>query len=141
MTAQLATCTPMKMAQMLYDEMINALRAALPEEACGLIAGNDDGASRLYPVENSLHSPVAYEMAPLAQVEAMLALESEGHELVGIYHSHPTGPAVPSASDVAQSYYPDVEYVIVSFLVPHDPVARSFTIQEGEVREVEFVIV
>ena len=32
--------------------------------------------------------------------------------IVGVYHSHPEGDAVPSATDVGEAYYPDWLYVI-----------------------------
>jgi proteasome lid subunit RPN8/RPN11 len=34
-------------------------------------------------------------------------------EILGVYHSHPRGPAVPSSTDVAEAYYPEWLYVIV----------------------------
>ena len=127
----------------LHEEMIRQADAGYPEEVCGLLAGSIDGrigrAVRLYPVENGLHSPVAYEMEPLAQVRAMIAIESEGLELVGIYHSHPTGPASPSPSDVAQAWYPDAAQIIISLAAPGRSAARAFLIREGQVFEIRLV--
>jgi len=121
----------------LHEEMIRQADAGYPEEICGLLAGSIDGrigrAVRLYPVENMLHSPVAYEMEPPAQVRAMIAIESEGLELVGIYHSHPTGPASPSPSDVAQAWYPDAAQIIISLVDRAWPMARAFLIRGGQV--------
>lgn len=127
----------------LYNEMIRHAATHYPEEACGLLAGTIDGrigrATRLYPVENVLHSPVAYEMEPLAQVRAMIAIESEGLELVGIYHSHPAGPASPSRTDVAQAYYPDAAQIILSLAERGRPSARAFLIREGQVEEIRLI--
>ena len=107
-----------------------------PEEACGLLAGRDGRAVRLYPVENSLHSPVAYEMEPVQQIKAMLAMEAEGLELIAIYHSHPDGPARPSATDIAAAYYPDAVQLILSLADRQRPSLRAFTIIDGVVAEV-----
>lgn len=120
----------------LYEELIAHALAHYPEEACGLVAGSDGRATRFYPIENSLHSPTAYEMEPRQQVRAMLAMDTEGLELVAICHSHPTSPARPSVTDIAQAYYPDAVHLIISLADPKRPVMRGFMIQDGKVREI-----
>ena len=120
----------------LEEEMIAHVNSLYPEEACGLVGGQDERAGRLCPVENVLHSPVAFEMAPLQQIRAMLALEEEGLELIAIYHSHPHGPARPSASDVAQAYYPEAVQVIISLADRARPTLRAFLIADGHVTEI-----
>lgn len=120
----------------LYDEMIAHLAAHLPEEACGLVGGLAGRAERLYPVENILHNPAIYEMEPLQQIRAMLAIEDAGLELLAIYHSHPNGPNRPSMSDVAQAYYPETVQLIISFADRERPAVRAFMIAEGQVREI-----
>lgn len=127
----------------LHGEMIRHVADQYPEEACGLLAGFMDGrtgrATRIFPVENTLHSPVAYEMEPLAQIQTMIAIELAGLDLVGIYHSHPSGPAAPSRSDAAQAYYPDAAQIIVSLSDRARPSARAFLIREGQVGEIRLV--
>ncbi|MBP6016393.1 MAG: M67 family metallopeptidase [Candidatus Promineofilum sp.] len=119
----------------LIDEMINHAAAHAPEEACGLVGGRGGRAIRLYPVENVLHSPVAYEMAPQEQVRAMLDMEGAGEELLAIYHSHPHGPAWPSPTDRRQAYYPDTAYIIISLADPERPSLRAFMLQDGQTAE------
>ena len=124
----------------LYEEMMRHAAVHFPEEACGLLAGLFDGSTarvmHFLPIENMLHSPLVYEMEPLEQVRAMIAIESEGLELVGIFHSHPSGPAVPSPSDVAQAYYPDAAYIIISLADRQRPSARAFLIRDNGVEEI-----
>ena len=124
----------------LRDEMLAHADGLWPEEACGLLAGGDGRAVRFYPVENSLHSPVAYEMEPVQQVRAMLAMEADGLEMIAIYHSHPDGPARPSATDVAAAYYPDAVQLILSLADRGRPSLRAFTIIDGVVAEVDWSI-
>ena len=120
----------------LLDEMLAHVAGLWPEEACGLIGGREGRAARLYPVENIHHSPVSYEMEPVQQIKAMLAMEAEGLELIAIYHSHPDGPARPSATDVANAYYPDAVQLIISLADRARPAVRAFTIIDGAVAEV-----
>lgn len=124
--------------QALLAEMLAHVGELWPEEACGLLGGRDGRATHLYPVENVHHSPVSFEMAPLQQVQAMLAMEAEGLELVAIFHSHPHGPARPSATDVAHAYYPEAVQLIISLADRVRPSVRAFTIIDGVVAEVDW---
>lgn len=119
-----------------HDAMIQHLQDEYPLEACGLLGGKDQLVSRHYPIENILHSPVAYEMEPAQQIQAIIALENAGLELLAIYHSHPQGPSVPSETDVAQAYWPDTAYLIVSLQNRSAPQLRGFIISAGAVREI-----
>jgi proteasome lid subunit RPN8/RPN11 len=104
----------------LWDQIRSHLQANLPEEACGIIAGipipDQPGwkAQTIFPVENILHSPTRYRMEPHAQLEALTEIDQAGLEFVGIFHSHPLGPAHPSQTDLLESYYPNVIYLICS---------------------------
>jgi len=86
--------------------------ACLPEEACGLIAGSVGLVTLAVPIENAAHSPVRYRMEPRAQVGELLSIEGRGLDLLGIYHSHPNGPATPSVTDQAEVYDPETLVLI-----------------------------
>lgn len=116
--------------------MIEQARADAPLETCGLLAGRDGRVTRVLPVPNALHSPVAYQMDGQALVDAMMACD---YEPLGIYHSHPAGPPVPSSTDVAKAFYPDSVYVIIS-LAQEPPSVRAFRILGGAVTQVELQI-
>lgn len=131
----------LSLSQAHCDDMLRHLRDAYPLEACGIMAGLDGRVRRLYAVENRLRSPVAYEMEPRQQIAAMLDLEKAGLEMLAIYHSHPKGPQTPSRTDVAQSYYPGVAYVIVSLADRRHPSIRAFIISEGSFDEIVLKIV
>lgn len=131
----------LSLSQAHCDDMLRQLRDAYPLEACGIMAGLDGRVRRLYAVENRLRSPVAYEMEPRQQIAAMLDLEKAGLEMLAIYHSHPKGPQTPSPTDVAQSYYPGVAYVIVSLADRRQPSIRAFIISEGGFDEIVLKIV
>ncbi len=126
-----------------FAAIVAHVDAERPNEACGLLAGVGTDICRVYPLENVLHSPTAYEANPVEQVAAFLELEAAGWALTGIYHSHPAGPAEPSASDVRRAYYPESIYVILSPAAGAGPggwQARGFLIDAGQVREVPVVV-
>jgi proteasome lid subunit RPN8/RPN11 len=66
-------------------------------------------------VANVAPSPASrYELDPAAALSAIEAATAAGLDHVGFYHSHPTGPAVPSATDRAEARWPGALYCIVT---------------------------
>ncbi len=112
-----------------YLAMQRHVAAAAPLEACGLVAGRDGVSVAVYPIPNMLHSPTRYRMEPRAQVRAFFAMEAAGLELLAIYHSHPQGPPVPSATDIHEAAYA-VPYLIWAPL-GETWLARAFLLQHG----------
>jgi proteasome lid subunit RPN8/RPN11 len=94
--------------------MLEHVRSAKPNEACGLLAGKADTVHQVIPITNAIHSALRFRMDPRAQVEAMIQMEEDRHQLVGIYHSHPKGPSGPSARDRSEAAYPEAAYLIFS---------------------------
>ena len=54
-------------------------------------------------------------MNPGQVASALNEIVRRGWELGAIVHSHPTGPATPSATDLRESFYPSAWMAIVSF--------------------------
>ncbi|MDR3578251.1 MAG: M67 family metallopeptidase [Anaerolineaceae bacterium] len=98
-----------------WQQMFQYIQTCLPEEACGLIGGKKTQADLILPVENEAHSPVRFRMKPEQQLAAFLTFEQNGLDLIGIYHSHPTGPDFPSETDLSEFAYPGTAYLIWSF--------------------------
>jgi proteasome lid subunit RPN8/RPN11 len=95
-----------------WDQMREHIEQTLPEEACGLLGGKIGISQVVYAVANELKSPVCFRMNAYEQVQALLKIEDSGLDLLAIYHSHPTGPAHPSQTDLDEFAYPDVPYMI-----------------------------
>ena len=98
----------------------------------GLLAGQGLRVEQVLPVPNVLNSPVAYRMDGPEFAAAMVACDFEP---LGIFHSHPAGPPVPSPTDIAQAMYPESVYVIIA-LNQSPPSVRAFRIVEGRVGEI-----
>lgn len=117
-------------------------REAAPNEACGLIAGKSGVPARVIRCTNVNPSPVnRYTIDPRDLVRAFREIEDRGDELVAIYHSHPSSPALPSPTDRADSEddrgeqrYPGVAYVLVTLMVEPAEI-RAFRIERGAVTE------
>jgi proteasome lid subunit RPN8/RPN11 len=115
-----------------YDEMMAHVLSHPALEMCGLLAGRAGVVDRVWPVPNALRSATAYKMDGPEFAEAMIGCEFEP---LGIFHSHPAGPPVPSPTDIAEAAYPDSIYVVIS-LQTQAPSVRAFTIIDEQVTEV-----
>ncbi len=121
--------------------LVDHLQAVYPEEGCGLLAGSraEQRATTLYTVENVAHNRrTQFSMAPHTQLSVFTEIEAAGLDLLAIYHSHPNGPETPSATDVAQAYYPDLVQVIVS-LASNRPKLRAFWLSQTNLHEIPLI--
>lgn len=119
----------------IIDSMVAHARQEAPLECCGLLMGRDGRITRLRRMRNLARSPLRYEMASRELFHFFRDLRGSGLQHLGIYHSHPSSKAYPSATDVAQAFYPDCTYVILSLLAPDSPSVRAFSIVEEVVTE------
>jgi proteasome lid subunit RPN8/RPN11 len=77
---------------------------ACPSEACGLLLGRGTLVTEARPAANVHSAPAThFEIDPAALIAAHRAARAGGLELLGYYHSHPTGEPEPSAEDRAQA--------------------------------------
>ncbi len=112
-----------KLSEWLKDELeARAVREA-PAEACGLISRTplDDrahpGRIHLWDALNASENPESsFMIAPRSQFDILHQIELLGHELIGIYHSHPRSGPAPSATDkTLAALWPSLDWVIVGF--------------------------
>lgn len=84
-------------------------------EVCGLLGGHNAKLASFYPVRNIAEDPAeSFLLEAEGQIDAMRRMRDAGESLRGIFHTHPDGPASPSATDLALAAYPDVYYLILS---------------------------
>jgi proteasome lid subunit RPN8/RPN11 len=128
----------LELSQSLLDEMIAYVDQHAPLEACGLLAGKAARAEKMIGVLNQAQSPVRFVMDPYAQLHAFDWIDSNGFDLVAIFHSHPTGPEVASPTDILEATYA-VVHVILSY-TGIEWKARGFWIENGTANEVTLQI-
>jgi len=100
------------------DEMAAEAMAKWPEECCGILIGtqHDDGwsVSQVVCVPNVWDGPREnrFMLDPLAYIREEKRAQADGQQVIGFFHSHPNGVAVPSPFD-ADLAWPDTAFAIV----------------------------
>jgi proteasome lid subunit RPN8/RPN11 len=92
-------------------------RREAPRECCGLLVGSGRRVVLALPMTNVDSRPrTGFRIDPAEHIAARRVLRRAvpSLEIVGVYHSHPSGPATPSARDVAESHYPEWLFAIVA---------------------------
>ena len=113
-------------------------RDAAPSECCGLIGGNGECASSLYPMRNvAANAQVAYEAAPEDLFAAQRQMRSRSEELLAIYHSHPSSLPIPSRTDLERNYSQEVVNFIIS-LKDESPLLRGWWLNENSYLELDW---
>ena len=130
---------------MLLQEVIDALRAGVPNEACGILVSNSywaDGGSALrwIGMRNAAESPYRYLIDPQEQLQVWTQLDDADEVVWAIVHSHVASPAQPSQTDVGLAFYPDSLYVVCSLTDFDHPTVRAWSIVDGAVSEVSLVV-
>lgn len=105
--------------------------AAYPRECCGLLVGTIDdhagpeekheGTARVTRVERSDNLAPddrddRFEIDPRVRLRLQKELRSSGETLIGVYHSHPDGPAQPSDTDLENAWEPELIWLITAVI-------------------------
>ena len=126
---------PVDVPAQIYEAMLMHSRFVYPQEACGLLAADQDGRLRMaYCLTNAERSESSYTIDPTEHFRALQHAESQGWNLTGAFHSHPHSDAFPSKTDLRLAAEPDWIYFIVGLNGP--AAVRAFLLDGGTISEV-----
>jgi proteasome lid subunit RPN8/RPN11 len=130
----MAPAAAIRVPHTVRQAVIDQARAARPRECCGLLVGYGADVLFAYPVRNVAASTVRYEVDPKAHIDLRRVLRRAVPSLriVGVYHSHPAGPPVPSAADIDEALYGGWIHLIVGLAGGRAQLA-AYRIQRGRV--------
>ena len=131
--------TKIQMEMKHWETMKSHVISCLPEEACGLLGGVGELVYEVFPVTNELHSPSRFRMDPEEQLAAMMHMEEQGYQMVGIFHSHVHGLLSPSETDLEEATYPEVAYLIWS-MIGDDWQCRAYKLMDEGTIEIPIKI-
>lgn len=128
----------------VYNRMLDDARKCFPDECCGFLFGEENGANRHFSeiliVDNAKEGDKRrrFSITSRDYMKAELMAAKLNLTLLGVYHSHPVHPAVPSVHDlnVAMPYF---SYVIISVYGQDDISVRSWKLNDERQFEEELV--
>ena len=129
----------------LPGDVAESLRAhaqtMLPNEACALLGGDaaTGAVTSLHVARNAAASPHRFELEAADLVRLVHAIEHAGEEMVAIFHSHPAGPAGPSAADIREARYP--AFQLVASIAGGEWTLRAWRIDGNVASEVSVEVV
>lgn len=115
--------------------MLKDAERSYPFECCGFLLGNIDGKKRNITniiVVNNAHEnnkERKFEINERDYMKAERYADENNLSLLGIYHSHPDHPAVPSEYDL-KSALPFFSYVIISVVKGKTSTILSWQLNE-----------
>lgn len=121
--------------QAILDEMVAHAIADNPNECCGIIAGQDGRAVKLFRAINAEASPYRYKVDDKDLFRIYRECDDNNWTFLGIYHSHTASPPYPSPTDVRLAFWPEAYYILVSLQDVKDPDVRAYRILDGAVTE------
>lgn len=100
-----------------YDDVIYHAYEGEDEEICGVLAGEYGDENSIvesaHRADNVADTPqIRYFIDPEQQLAIIDEIEDAGKDVVGFYHSHPTGGSTPSETDAARATWPGYSYAI-----------------------------
>lgn len=111
-----------------HEAILSHADDAAPAEAVGVLVGeraDPDRVTRVERARNAAATPDSrYSLDPVEQLSLLESVEDAGEDVVGFYHSHPRGPAGPSATDEARATWEGYVYAIAS--LADDPTLRAW---------------
>jgi proteasome lid subunit RPN8/RPN11 len=117
--------------QLMTDDAVRTF----PDECCGFLFGiekeDDRIATDILVVTNAKEGDRRrrFEISPKDYMKAEQYADENNLQLLGIYHSHPNHPAIPSEHDRAAAQ-PWFSYVIISVLEKKVGLIRSWKLNE-----------
>ena len=120
----------------LRDAIAHQAQAEYPEECCGLMLGRLDDerkvVEQLLPLSNARESEARhnrYLIGPTEMLRGEREARTLGLDIVGIYHSHPDVPSVPSQFDLDHAW-PTYSYIIVTSTATASGPMRSWVLRD-----------
>jgi proteasome lid subunit RPN8/RPN11 len=122
----------------MVDAIVAHARRDHPDECCGVVAGRDGSATRLFEMGNAERSPTGFTFDSAEWLKVYRDIDDADEEILVVYHSHTATEAYPSRTDIRWSVNtPGASWLLVSTRDPAYDEVKSYKITEGAVAEEE----
>jgi proteasome lid subunit RPN8/RPN11 len=125
----------------MVDAIVAHARRDHPDECCGVIAGRDGAATRMFEMQNAERSPTGFTFDSAEWLKVYRDIDDADEDLLVVYHSHTMTEAYPSRTDIRWSVNtPGASWLLVSTRDPAYDEVKSYKIIDGEVSEEEISV-
>ncbi len=121
----------------MVDAIVAHARRDHPDECCGVIAGRDGSATRLFEMENAERSPTGFVFDSAEWLRVYRDIDDADEEPLVVYHSHTMTEAYPSRTDIRWSETAGFPHWLLVSTRSAELELRSYTIEGGVVTEEE----
>jgi proteasome lid subunit RPN8/RPN11 len=117
-----------------YTNLVIHSLQKLPEEACGFILGEQSPNGELLahsfvPLRNCASNPRNhFELNPEEMIPLLM---DRKNPVIGLFHTHPTAPPVPSDIDLQTLWHSIPTYWILSLQHPGQPELQLYQIKKA----------
>lgn len=127
-----------QLSRKITTQLLHLAQISPELEVCGLIGSKNGIACSCYPVENTAEpAETRFQLNAKQHINAISTMRERNEQLFAIYHSHPTAPAIPSATDIKLANYPDTIFLIISLNTKGVLEIRGFKINNNSTGPVE----
>ena len=135
------TPEPITIPRKITNQLLHQAQVSPDQEICGLIGSRENIPTTCYLIDNIADNPAQrFLLDPKQQIAALSTMREHNEQLFAIYHSHPTTPALPSATDIAMAAYPEALYLIISLNTKGVLELRGFKMTHNPPQEIELVL-
>jgi proteasome lid subunit RPN8/RPN11 len=112
---------------------------AFPYEYSALLTGRGAAVTGYLPMLSAAHGRHAFSWDAPSFFQALARVRQAGVQWVGVLHSHPTTPPVPSEADLSGWHYPQLAYWILG-LAGSVPDLRLYQWSDGRFVERSYAL-
>ena len=118
----------MQISQHLLERIESHAAEAFPGESCGFLTGRagDDIILDAIPSPNRAENRQEFLIDAALHLKLQRTLREKGQAEIGIYHSHPSGDALPSEKDRISLNDQNLVWMITALSESHPPQTRLF---------------
>jgi proteasome lid subunit RPN8/RPN11 len=120
------------MPRLIYNQIIAYCKYHLPDEACGALLGIQDVAminiEQFIPLSNTaFNRELGFEVDEREWTRLLFDGLERDKKVLGLIHSHPSTPAIPSYADLQTFWYTLPTQWIISYVDMNNPVLKAFS--------------
>lgn len=125
-----------------YEIIMNQVQACYPQETGGFLGGKEDKILGVLPVPNKVvGGRDEFGLWDEDFSRAHLFFNKHDLRLMGVYHSHPAGIALPSDQDIRATLQKNMRFMfIIGLSDRYKPDLRAYSLERG-VKEVPIKVV